>query len=339
MSEKDLHQRPGADRMDVTLSITAIIVSYNSAAVLPICIEALREHLSPAQLLVVDNASTDTSVAVAREHDADVIVNPVNGGFGVGCNLGARSAKNDLLLFVNPDVRITSVDLAELEELAMRRPLGLVAPRTLLAEDAEHQESSLRKLVPWPFLVAREALGPVLPRKISRRLRASLDSPGRRSWLSGALLLSARTEFLALGGFDERLFLYYEDQELSRRYERHGLPISVTDAIAGRHMGGGSSGVRGDPRPVPRAASAMSSIELVGITSGPRAARRAWVLYKCLRRCAAAVVWLMAWGPLSARGTRKLSELHGTQDAIRMLVEGSRFHYPHVKAVTRGRKQ
>jgi N-acetylglucosaminyl-diphospho-decaprenol L-rhamnosyltransferase len=318
------------------LPITVIIVSYNSASVLPGCIDALWEHLAPDQLLVVDNASTDTSATVAHQHGAEVIVNSVNGGFGAGCNLGARSARNDLLLFVNPDVCIMSVDAVKLQELAMRRPLGLLAPRELLAEDGAHHDPSVRRIVPWPYRVAREALGPLLPREVSSRLRTSRDSPGRRSWLSGALLFSARTEFLDLGGFDERLFLYYEDQELSRRYAKRGLPLSVTDTVAGRHMGGGSSGAEEPLRPVPRAASAMSSIELVGITHGPRVARRAWALYQGLRRCTTVVVGLMAKGPLSARSARKQDELRSTQSAAATLLEGPAPHYPLVKVLARG---
>jgi hypothetical protein len=192
--------------------------------------------------------------------------------------------------------------------------------------------------MPWPCNIAREALGPVLPRKITRRLFALTDTPGAHSWLSAALLLCARTEFLDLGGFDERFFLYYEDQELSRRYEAHGLPLAVTDAINGHHVCGGSSATHDVARSIPCAASAMSSVEIVSIVHGPRSGKLAWVLYDGFRRCASAVARLMAWGPLSAQGTRKLSELHGTHDAIRVLVEGSRSHYPHVKAVTRGRK-
>ena len=320
----------------MTLPITVIIVSYNSAAVLPVCIEALHEHISPAQLLVVDNVSTDTSVAVAREHGAEVIVNSVNGGFGAGCNRGARSARSDLLLFVNPDVRLTSVDGVRLREFASRKPLGLIAPRTLRAENPRDGASTLRKVTPWPCFVAREALGPVFPRETSRGLSTSLDSPGRRSWLSGALLLCARSEFLGLGGFDERLFLYYEDQELSRRYAEHGLPLSVTDAIAGRHVGGGSSGVKHNRRPIPRAASAISSIELVGIMHGPHAARRAWRLYRWLHQCAAAVTWLTARGPLSTRSAQKRDELRSTQSAIVELLTASDSCYPVVKSLARG---
>lgn len=319
----------------MTLPITAIVVSHNSVAALPTCLDALRERLAPDQLLVVDNASTDASVAVASEHSADVMVSRVNGGFGAGCNLGARSARNDLLLFVNPDVCITAVDAVKLLELADRRPLGLVAPRVLLTQDADHVESTLRRSLPWPCVVAREAVGPVLPREASRWLRRYLDSPGRRSWLSGALILCARAEFLDIGGFDERLFLYYEDQELSRRYERHGLPLEITDAVAGRHIGGGSSGSIGPLRAAPRAASAISSIELVGITHGPRAARHAWILYRCLHRCADAVAQLAAKGPLSRRGAHKRDELRSTRSAIATLLEASESHYPLVKTLAR----
>jgi N-acetylglucosaminyl-diphospho-decaprenol L-rhamnosyltransferase len=320
----------------MTLPVTAIIVSYNSASVLPACIGALRKHLTPDQLLVVDNASTDRSAGVASEHGAELIVSRVNQGFGGGCNLGARSARNDLLLFVNPDVCIISVDPMKVQTLTERRPLGLVAPRELLAEDAAHHVPSVRRIVPWPFRVACEALGPIVPREISSRLRTPPGSPRRRSWLSGAVLFSARSEFLDLGGFDERLFLYYEDQELSGRYVKHGLPLSVTDAVAGRHMRGGSSGAEGRLRPIPRAASAMSSIELVGINHGPHVARRAWALYEGLRRCATIVVNLTAKGPLSARSARKQDELRSTRSAAAVLLEGRAPHYPLVKILARG---
>ncbi len=322
----------------MTLPITAIIVSYNSVAVLPPCIDAIQEHLAPDQLLVVDNASSDASAATARALGAEVITSHVNAGFGAACNLGARSARNDMLMFVNPDVCITAVDAARLNELAASRPFGLLAPRALLAEDARNRELCMRRILPWPCNVAREALGPVLPREVTLRLHAAINSPGKRSWLSGALLICERIEFLKIGGFDESIFLYYEDQELSRRYTRYGLPLSVTDAIAGHHIGGGSTGGKGASRAIPRGASAMSSIELVGITHGPHVARYAWWLYRCLQRCAIAIAWLNSKGPLSSRSVRKLGELRCTELAITVLLEGSSSHYPVVKALVGSRR-
>ena len=325
--------------LEVTSSITAIVVSYNSAEVLPGCIEGLRNGLPPDQVLVVDNASSDKSVQVARGLGADVIANGVNVGFGAGCNRGAQAAKCDILLFVNPDVRIESVDLRRLNEITTRGPLGLIGPRALLTVDAEHEEPSLRRSLPWPCNVAREALGPILPHEVSGRHLPSpfpsLRTSSRRSWLWGALLLCARAEFLDVGGFDERFFLYYEDQELSRRYARHGLPLRITDAISARHVGGGSSGAPGSPRSISRGASAMSSIELVGIVHGPRTARCAWWLYRGLRRCVSALVWLASRGPLSNRGARKQHELRSTRSAVATLLGDPSSHYLLVKTLAR----
>jgi len=321
--------------LEVTSSITAIVVSYNSAEVLPGCIEALREGLAPDQVLVVDNASGDKSVAVAHDLEADVIANRVNVGFGAGCNIGAQEANCELLLFVNPDVRIESVDSTKLSELTSLRPFGLLAPRALLTTDSEHEDPSRRRILPWPCDIVREALGPVLPHEISDRLFALLARPGKQSWLSGALLFAARHEFLGIGGFDERLFLYYEDQELSRRYARQGIPLTTTDAIAARHVRGGSSNAIGTLRPVPRAASAISSIELAGIMHGTRAARCAWWLYRALSRLAATLVCLASRGPLATRGLRKRDELRGTAYAAVRLLEEPSPHYPLVKMLAR----
>lgn len=318
----------------MTPAISAIVVSHNSAAVLAGCIEALQAQLAPDELLVVDNASHDASPTIARTLGARVMSNRSNPGFGAGCNRGAHAAANELVMFVNPDVRVVAVDRQALGKQLAQRPLGLLAPRALIGADGQRPESSLRRGLPWPYSVAREALGPVLPRELAQRLSRAIDSPGKRSWLSGALLLCARTEFLRLGGFDERLFLYYEDQELSRRYRASGLPLSVTDAITARHARGGSSGAGGGLRPIPRAASALSSVEVVGISNGSRDLRAAWVLMKALRRCAGAGVTLLARGRTRVRARRKLDELRSTEDAIAQLLQEPSPSYPQVKSLT-----
>jgi GT2 family glycosyltransferase len=311
--------------------ITAIIVSYNSDGLLTECVGALREHLKLDQVIVVDNASDDTSVSVARSLGAEVIASRSNLGFGTACNLGARSARNDTVIFLNPDVCITSADTDELHDLATRRPLGLVAPRALAVGDPAHDDLCLRRILPWPLSVAREAVGPMLPRELSSRRGSSVGLPRAQRWLNGALLIASRGEFAGLGGFDERLFLYYEDMELSRRYVNHGLPIAVTGAITARHALGGSSGSNDAPTAAVSAASAMSSIEVVGIIHGRRSARCAWILYRDARRLATAFLWLTARGPLSARGQRKLREFRSTQVAATALLAESVCHYPLVK--------
>lgn len=314
------------------LALTAIVVSYNSATVLDDCIGALRDHLAPEQIIVVDNHSTDDSVKIADISGAEVIANRANLGFGAACNIGARAARHDAIMFLNPDVCVTSVNITALRALTTRRPVGLIAPRTLVVGESGHQEPGLKQILPWPFSVVREAFGPVLPREFSGQRGTSLRLPRGQPWVNGALLLGSRAEFISLGGFDERLFLYYEDMELSRRYMKHGLPISVTDAITGRHALGGSSGIGDGPSAIVSAASALSSIEVVGITHGSRSARVAWILYREVRRLATAALWLTTRGPLSERSRRKLHEFRHTRAAAAGLLRRSARHYPHVRA-------
>jgi GT2 family glycosyltransferase len=90
------------------------------------------------------------------------------------------------------------------------------------------------------------------------------------------LLFVRRSEFLTLGGFDLRYFLYGEDVDLSRRYRMRGLPIRLTEALVGEHSGGGSSI---DPhetlRIAPLAWSVLGTLEYLSIWSGSRTAARA----------------------------------------------------------------
>ena len=88
------------------------------------------------------------------------------------------------------------------------------------------------------------------------------------------MLLAARDEFLGLGGFDPRFFLYYEDRDLSHRYRNAGLPIATTDALRGTHLGTGSSADDG-LRVTPMAWSLLGWIQYVAIHDGDRQARRA----------------------------------------------------------------
>ncbi len=82
--------------------LTTLIVTHNSAAVLPDCLAAL-EACSAGQVLVVDNASSDGSVELARDAGAEVYALNQNYGFARAVNYGARAARSPFLCFLNPD--------------------------------------------------------------------------------------------------------------------------------------------------------------------------------------------------------------------------------------------
>ena len=244
--------------------ISAVLVTYNSAARVRACLDSLRTRLPDAEIVVVDNGSQDESVAIVREAApaARLHERGRNVGFGRAANTGAEGASGSHVLFLNPDTTIVAADETRLRALLERRPFGLVAP---VLED---EPQRWRPETSWRRDYVAHTFGTLRPRELRPRQK------GHGSWVSAALLLVNREEFLGLGGFDRRFFLYYEDRDLSRRYRDRGFPIETTDALRGSHVGTGSSAAD-DLRVAPMAWSLLGWLQYVAIHEGDRTARRA----------------------------------------------------------------
>lgn len=189
-----------------SLPVTAIIVSYNSGHVLAACLDALKKaKVTP---LVVDNASTDNTVEICRNAQTRVIVNARNEGYGRANNIGAKCAETDYLLFINPDAVVNENTLPALLQAA---------------EEAQH-----------PTLFA-----PVLEEPDGKLCEEKNGPLG--TFLSGACLLVKKEVFWETGGFDPEIFLFYEDDDLSRRFRDKGFRLQLVKNARVRHIRGGSS--------------------------------------------------------------------------------------------------
>lgn len=206
--------------------LVAIVVAHDSAEVLPACLAALAAQHVPA--IVVDNASRDASVAVAEEAGAQVIRNARNEGYGRANNRGVRAAVTaEHVLIVNPDVILRPGAVDALLAAARTWPdAGLLAPR-LVEPDGRF------------FFQARSLLAPYLTNPGGRLALPQGDACA--PFLSGACLLMPRRLFLDLGGFDERIFLFYEDDDLCRRVADDGRALVHVHAAEALHGRGRSS--------------------------------------------------------------------------------------------------
>jgi N-acetylglucosaminyl-diphospho-decaprenol L-rhamnosyltransferase len=287
--------------------VTVVVVAYNSAACLDACLSSVATYLPDSEVIVVDNASSDESVRIARARATRVVECGQNGGFGRACNIGVGAAKGEHVLFLNPDVTLTSVDREALDSILARRPLGLVAGRLVnvngrLRPERELSESWLGDYLGHTLLMLR-------PRELRLPLRFRRST--ENGWASAALLLAARQEFERVGGFDPRFFLYYEDRDLSARYRSAGLPLRATDALVGTHIGGGSSAMD-SLRIEPMGWAFLSWLEYVHIHRGERSAQRAatagWRTLQALDLGLAAGARLAPDGRV-ARKRRQVTEL------------------------------
>jgi N-acetylglucosaminyl-diphospho-decaprenol L-rhamnosyltransferase len=181
------------------------------------------------EAIVVENGSGDDSadwLAANLPPRARLILSEKNLGFGGGNNLGLRQATADYIFLLNSDATIQPAALAPLIERLQDHTIGIVAPAIYLADGAELQ---------------RDALGhfPTPARILARRTDCSLDEL-EPDWVTGAALMLRRSEFLELGGFDERLFMYLEDVDLCKRYRDRGLRVVRETSSKVVHLGGGS---------------------------------------------------------------------------------------------------
>lgn len=206
-------------------SVTAVIVSHDSAQVLGECLAALRREGVPA--IVVDNASGDETRAIASAQGARLIANPRNEGYGRANNAGVAACRTPYALIVNPDLVLQPGAVAALLAAAGNYPeTGLFAPRIV--------EPSGRL-----FLQPRSLLSPA-----HLNLKGAMTPPEGDAclpFLSGACLLVRRDVFLALGGFDPAIFLFYEDDDLCRRLRDAGCGLVHVHGAQASHGRGRSS--------------------------------------------------------------------------------------------------
>ena len=205
-------------------SISIVIVSHNSGHMLGDCLSRLPHG---AEVIVVDNASSDDSVSVAKAHAVRVLSVSKNVGYGRACNIGAQAASGDFVLFMNPDVRLEGDAIAKLAEAAERYPgAAAFAPRLVKPDQRiVFQDSSI--LCQPPHNKSKPKHTPMGDCCVEA--------------MSGAAMFCRKDAFLGLGGFDERIFLYFEDDDLCRRLRKAGWSLVYVHAALGRHEHGKST--------------------------------------------------------------------------------------------------
>lgn len=221
--------------------IAAVVVSYFSQSTLDACLSRLLASNGVARVVVVDNGSSDDSVAIAEAHAArdprvQVQVNLHNPGFAAACNQGAAQCSEPWLALVNPDCLLAASDLENLRELAgTRNDAGIVGAD--LVDDAGVRDSAARR---HELTLARLLAG--LGQRDSLAIAADDQQALQRvDAVSGALMLMPRSVFTAIGGFDGGYRLHAEDLDLCRRVRDCGYGVYVANRVRVRHVRGVSS--------------------------------------------------------------------------------------------------
>jgi GT2 family glycosyltransferase len=214
--------------------VSVVVVNYNGAEDLESCLSSLagQAQAPSAEVLVVDNASTDGSADLAERLAAGVpsmtlIRSPVNRGYAGAVNLALEHARGTYVAVLNMDVTVEPGWLGPLVEFLETNPeAGAVCPLMLLEDDPDRINAAGQD-------IHVTALG--FNRWLGKsRARAGAD-PLRVSGLQGGAFLIRREILDRLGGWDERGFLYAEDVQLSMLLQLMGADIYCVPASEVRH--------------------------------------------------------------------------------------------------------
>lgn len=237
--------------MKSKISLSIIIVNWNSGELLFDCLKSIEAansiKIQLDRVVIVDNASTDGSADNLNDIDLplEFIKNVRNLGFAVACNLGAECNTSDYLLFLNPDTCLMKDSLVTplvLMDLPQNLNIGILGIQ-LKDEWGKIARTCARFPSPGTFFIKIFGLDKIMPRYFSTHIMTDWNHKDSREvdHVMGAFMMIRRQLFEALGGFDDRYFVYLEDLDLSYRANQVGSKVFYMTDVYAFHKGGGTS--------------------------------------------------------------------------------------------------
>lgn len=210
--------------------ISVIIVAYKSEKYINNCINSLKESANhakiPVEVIVVINDKDGKKYYLP---DCKVIQNQKNLGFAKAADIGAKKAKGEWLLFLNPDTITTKTALHELAKHHVDQKIAIIAPKHL-NKDGSLQPNIICEPTLWNIFLEQSYLYKIFP-KIFHHPQADKTLYKNKNlhygqFVSGSSVMVKKALFQKVNGFDERFFMYFEDLDLCRRIVKRGFKIA-----------------------------------------------------------------------------------------------------------------
>lgn len=232
------------------MQLSIILVNWKSTEFTCNCIASIHTYASGIEheIIVVDSASPDNSVDILGTiPDIQFIASPVNLGFGLANNLGARRSRGQVLLFLNPDTLLICRAIDEMLRCLLSQPAAGAVGCRLLNSDMSLQEDCVQafptimnQFLDNQWIRARFPRSPLWG--VTAPTGDCEATPVPVEAISGACLMVPRSVFDQAGGFSRDYFMYGEDVDLCYKIHQAGWNIYHVPHAAIVHYGGRSSG-------------------------------------------------------------------------------------------------
>jgi hypothetical protein len=224
--------------------LSILIVNYNGLRFLDECLASVAQFVACShEVILVDNASADGSVAhlEANFPHIHLIKSAVNTGFTGGNNIGVRAAKGELVLLLNNDTQLLS-PIAPAVEAFSNPHLGALGVHLLYGNghnqpSVGYEHTPARIVLSWLGLATAVAL-PTVFRRTEIAESFYTQPHAQVAWVSGAFLLTRRALWDAIGGLDERYFMYVEDVDYCKQVRLQGYDVAYLPSVRVTHYEG-----------------------------------------------------------------------------------------------------
>lgn len=223
-----------------------IIVSWNVKELLQKCLKSIFDASEDFdfEVFVVDNASADGSVEMAREKFPQVILiaNKKNLGFAKANNLAIKQSIGDYVLLLNPDTELMDNSIKKIVEFLCDNPeIGILGPK-LLNPDKTWQPSTRRFPNIWNQLAIILKLPRIFPRILDKYLMRDFNGRTAREvdQVMGAAFLIRREVINKIGFLDERYFIWFEEVDYCKMAKKENFKIYYWPGAEIIHYGGES---------------------------------------------------------------------------------------------------
>lgn len=226
--------------------LSIIIVNWNSGHYVAQCVDSIRSCFigRAPEIIVVDNASSDNSMALIENRgDVKFIGMGENSGFARACNAGAKEASGDCLLFLNPDAVVFQETISAVltfMQASKNSNVGICGVQ-LIDENGQVARSCARFPRTKNFILSILGLDKLIPSLGLSMIEWDHATTRQVDQVIGAFFVVRRKVFDAVGGFDERFFVYFEEVDFSYRARQFGWSSTYLSTAKAFHAGGGTS--------------------------------------------------------------------------------------------------
>ncbi len=211
------------------MKVSVIYVYYNTPLELVQSVDSVLDNSKKIQLeiILVDNDSPKRIPKVLEKRKGiKIIRNKQNLGFGRGCNVGAKAATGEYLMFLNPDTLVHDNAIYEMLKTLNEQRVGIVGPKMIDIDG--NTLPTINSFLTFPALLVVYSFLDIIFKNnpISNHFwlyDVNRDKEQKVDVLSGACLMIKKTIFEKVGGFDERFFMYFEEQDICLNLRKKGF--------------------------------------------------------------------------------------------------------------------